>query len=291
MRYLKSFNESKGGGDSLKLGSELMSDYIEDVKDFLPDFINSYDIRFLLITSENSGWRGEKSVDKLCMQIIPKGYPDMHGHVDPVYISSDILEDFSNLNYFINLEVGFVYTHSYYFIDHDYRGINSDIFSSEGKYVSMVQVYYELGDLKESKINWEKEYTEKHLKKVDYREVDLDIRDDIKDIFLDLQDDGYEVKFSWRPGFSEDKISSGNYPFVMVHKLGLSDYIGRNSFELIESFKFSSNILVEYMGRLGYLLGSDWDIHLERDSNGNYYLGKPGKVYNSLVYRILMVRK
>jgi hypothetical protein len=225
-------------------------------------------------------------VDKLAMQIIPKGYPDMHGHVDPVYISSDILEDFSSLNYFINLEVGFVYTHSYYFINHDYRSINSDIFSSEGKYVSMVQVYYELGDLKESK-----EFNSS-LKKVDYREVDLDIRDDIKDIFLDLMDDGYDVNFNWRPGFSEDNISSGNYPFVMVYKLGLIDHIGRNSLGLIEPFRFSSNILVEYMDRLGYLLDSDWDIHLEcMDSNGNYYLGKSGKVYNSVVYRILMVRK
>jgi len=129
--------------------------------------------------------------------------------------------------------------------------------------------------------------------KVDYREVDLDIRDDIKDIFLDLQDDGYEVKFSWRPGFSEDKISSGNYPFVMVHKLGLSDYIGRNSPEFIENnFRINSDILGEYMVRLGDLLGSDWDIYLEwMGSNGSNYLGKPGKVYTSYAYRILMVRK
>jgi len=280
MKYLKSFNESifslSSEDKMVKLGSELMSDYIEDVKDFLPDFINSYDIRFLLISSGT----------KLIMQIIPKGYPDMHGYVDPVYISSDILEDFSSLNYFINLEVGFVYTHSYYFIHHDYNNIKGDIFSSEGKYVSMVQVYYELGGLKESK-----EFNSS-LKKVDYREVDSDIRDDIKDIFLDLVDDGYDVKFSWRPGFSEDKITSGNYPFVMVYKLGLIDHIGRHSLGLIEPFKFSSNILVEYMVRLGDILGSDWDIHLEcMDSNGNYYLGKPYKVYNSLVYRILMVRK
>ena len=144
MKYLKSFNESKGGGrfepagDSLKLGSELMSDYIDDIRDFLPNF-KKYDIRFLLISSGT----------KLAMQIIPRGYPDTHRSVESVYIDSDILEDFNRLNYYINLEFGFVYTHSFYFIDHDYNSINSDIFRSEGKYVSMLQVYYELGGLKE----------------------------------------------------------------------------------------------------------------------------------------------
>ena len=46
--------------------------------------------------------------------------------------------------------------------------------------------------------------------------IDVDILDDIKDIFLDLGDDGYDVRFRWEPCFSEDRISSGNYPFVMV---------------------------------------------------------------------------
>jgi hypothetical protein len=320
-----------------------------------------------------------------------------------VYIDSDILEDFNRLNYYISLEFGFVYTHSYYFIDHDYNSINGDIFSSEGKYVSMVQIYYELGGLKESvdvtkswisgvldncrdimvslqddgvhidilkileggnfvvKFNIYSDYAfrgnkfgigdiyntlcsymksegfednsitfnrsvltpdsqiggggEKYLcvmkfttadidsdyiahlrylkrynikesveefnsslKKVDYREVDLDIRDDIKDIFLDLVDDGYDVKFSWRPGFSEDKITSGNYPFVMINR-GLK--------------RFSSGILVEYMDRLALILGDEYSIQLEvmRENTGNYYLGESSSVYNSISYRILMVRK
>lgn len=116
------------------------------------------------------------------------------------------------------------------------------------------------------------------LSKVRYRQIDEDIRDDIKDIFLDLEDDGYDVRFRWEPLFSEDKISSGNYPFVMVCKWGLTD--------------FSSRILDEYIHRLGDLLGEGWDIHLEwMVNNGSYYLGKSGKVYNSIVYRILMVRR
>ena len=85
------------------------------------------------------------------------------------------------------------------------------------------------------------------LSKVKYRQIDLDIRDDIKDIFLDLSDDGYDVRYSWFPGFSEDRISSGNYPFVMVFKWGFVDDI--------KQFRFSSRILDEYIHRLGDLLG------------------------------------
>lgn len=131
------------------------------------------------------------------------------------------------------------------------------------------------------------------LSKVRYRQIDMDIRDDIRDIFLDLGDDGYDVSYSWVPGFSEDKISPGNYPFVMINKEGLRDQIGRiqNTYD-IESFRFSSGILDEYMNRLGYLLGEGWDIYLLfMGNNSLYYLGKPGKVYNSIVYRILMVRR
>ena len=91
-------------------------------------------------------------------------------------------------------------------------------------------------------------------------------------------DDGYDVKFSWRPGFSEDNITSGNYPFVMI----------------IRSLKrFSSGILVEYMDRLALILGDEYSIQLQvmRENTGNYYLGKSSSVYNSISYRILMVRK
>ena len=130
------------------------------------------------------------------------------------------------------------------------------------------------------------------LSKVKYRQIDLDIRDDIKDIFLDLSDDGYDVRYSWFPGFSEDRISSGNYPYVMVCKWGLTDYVGgpQDAYD-IEQFRFSSRILDEYIHRLGDLLGEGWDIYLEwMGNNGSHYLGKSDKVYNSIVYRILMVR-
>lgn len=117
------------------------------------------------------------------------------------------------------------------------------------------------------------------LSKVRYRQIDVDIRDDIKDIFLDLGDDGYDVRFRWEPLFSEDKISSGNYPFVMVSCKG-----GVKT--------FPSEVLVEYMKRLELVLGDEYSVQLEvmKRGTGNYYLGKSGKVYNSIVYRLLMVR-
>lgn len=111
-----------------------MSDYIDDIRDFLPDFISSYDIRFLLISSYS----------KLIMHIIPKGYPDSHIDIEPIYIDSDILGDFRSVINYISSEVGFVYTHSYYFIEHNYGNIQSDIFRSEGKLVTMVQIYFDI---------------------------------------------------------------------------------------------------------------------------------------------------
>jgi len=136
MKYLKNFNESISSEDNIvKLGNDLMSDYIEDIRDFLPDFNRySYDIRFLLIGSGT----------KLIMQIIPKGYPDSHRNIESVLIDDDILDDFKGVTNYIYSEVEFIYTHSYYFIDHDYNHIKSDIFDSEGKYVTMLQIYFDL---------------------------------------------------------------------------------------------------------------------------------------------------
>lgn len=123
------------------------------------------------------------------------------------------------------------------------------------------------------------------LSKVRYRQIGVDIRDDIKDIFLDLEDDGYDVRFRWEPLFSEDKISSGNYPFVMVSK--------NNRLSVTGLTMFSSDLLYDYIPRLESLLDGEYSVYLEvmkMDGSG-YYLGKSGKVYNSIVYRILMVRQ
>lgn len=131
----------------------------------------------------------------------------------------------------------------------------------------------------------------------EYRTIDSDLREDIKDMFLELVDDGYDISYHWVPSFSGERISSSNYPFVMICKLGLKDYLNLEDVNHLSSpsafdrFRFNSNILTEYRFRLKDLLGDDYDIYLEwMGINGEYYFSKD-KDYNSFVYRILMVKK
>ena len=54
--------------------------------------------------------------------------------------------------------------------------------------------------------------TKRYLKRLEDskdRDIDLDLRDDITDIFLDLKDDGYDIKYYWIPEFL--KIFSKKY--------------------------------------------------------------------------------
>jgi hypothetical protein len=129
MKYLKSFNESVSDD-----GENFMSYYKDDIRDILIEFDYGYDIRFLL--TNKFGY------PLLYIQILPKGYPN-HEDINPVLIDGDILDDFKRLVDFIKAEVGFNYTHSYYFIDNNYNSIKSDIFESSGSLVSMIQMYFD----------------------------------------------------------------------------------------------------------------------------------------------------
>ena len=291
--------------ESWEIHSDVLDNLIDpirdDIKDMLVDLVG-YDINFIPANMFPESSMGFKLLIKR------KGYYNdgsgpMPGNavIDPVAIDEDILDEFGRLIHFIESEIGFYYTNSFYRYILIEKGIyhrGKDLFSSlldqqEGKkFIISISMFFG------NKIAWlkPKESTKtdtpvkESLDKFNYREVDLDIRDDIKDIFLELKDDGYEVMFRWRPVFSEDKITSGNYPFVMVCKQGLSNSINL-SYQRFDDFRFSSEILEEYMARLGNMFGSEWKLYLEWMGNdGKYYLGKSGKVYNSVVYRILMVR-
>jgi len=268
----------------------------DDIRDILVDLVG-YDIKFIPANMLDSSIGFE-------LLIVRKGYyndgsgpiPGNEG-IDPVAIDEDILDEFGRLIHFIESEIGFYYTNSFYRYILIEKGIyhrGKDLFSSlldqqEGKkFIISISMFFG------NKIAWlkPKESTKtdtpvkESLDKFNYRQVDLDLREDIRDIFLDLVDDEYEVKFKWEPIFSEDGISSGNYPFVSIFKQGLNaSYDG-------DGFRFSSSVLEEYMFRLGDMMGGEWDLYLEWMANdGKYYLGKSGKVYNSMIYRILMVRK
>ena len=75
------------------------------------------------------------------LQILPKDYPDSRD-IGPTLIDTDILDDLERVCNFIKLEIGFNYSHSYYFINHNYKNINRDIFTSEGKLVTMIQMFF-----------------------------------------------------------------------------------------------------------------------------------------------------
>jgi hypothetical protein len=129
MKYLKTYNES-----NLDSGGNIVAPIRSEIEDILIDFVTNYDIKFV-------HYETIYSEDNFQLQILPKGYPDS-GDVEPILIDGDILDDLKRVCSFIKNEIDFKYSHSYYFINHDYKRINSDIFSSEGKLVTMIQMFF-----------------------------------------------------------------------------------------------------------------------------------------------------
>ena len=133
MKYLKKYNESKFI-HTIKSGSNIVAPIRSEIEDILVDFRFGYDIMFV-------HYNTIYSKDNFQLQILPKDYPDSRD-VGPTLIDNDILDDFRTVCSFIKLEIGFNYSHSYYFINDDYENINRDIFTSEGKLVTMIQMFF-----------------------------------------------------------------------------------------------------------------------------------------------------
>lgn len=129
MKYLKRYNES-----NLESGSKIVEPIRLEIEDILVEFKSDYDIRFVHYDTIYSK-------DNFQLQILPKGYPDSRD-VGPILIDEDILGDLERVCNFIESELDFKYSHSYYFINHDYKNINRDIFTSEGKLVTMIQMFF-----------------------------------------------------------------------------------------------------------------------------------------------------
>jgi hypothetical protein len=129
MKYLKRYNES-----NLAAGSKIVAPIRSEIEDILVEFKTNYDIKFVHYETTDSKYNFQ-------LQILPKGYPDS-GDVEPILIDGDILDDLKRVCSFIKNEIDFNYSHSYYFINHDYKRITSDIFSSEGKWVTMIQMFF-----------------------------------------------------------------------------------------------------------------------------------------------------
>jgi hypothetical protein len=133
MKYLKRYNESNISPDY-----NVVAPIRSEIEDILIEFVSNYDIKFVHYFF---GYETSYFDDNFQLQILPKGYPDS-GDVEPILIDGDILDDLERVCSFIKNEIDFKYSHSYYFINHDYKRINSDIFSSEGKLVTMIQMFF-----------------------------------------------------------------------------------------------------------------------------------------------------
>jgi hypothetical protein len=139
MKYLKRYNESKI--TIVRSGSKIVAPIRSEIEDILIEFKTNYDIKFVQHDYYLNYYETTDSKDNFQLQIIPKGYPDS-GDVEPILIDGDILDDLGRVCSFIKNEIDFKYSHSYYFINHDYKRINSDIFESEGKLVTMIQMFF-----------------------------------------------------------------------------------------------------------------------------------------------------
>ena len=209
MKYLKRFNESNISPDY-----NVVSPIRSEIEDILIEFKYGYDIKFVHYDTTYSK-------DNFQLQILPKGYPDSRD-VEPILIDRDILGDLRTVISFIESEIKFKYSHSYYFINHDYKRIIRDVFESEGKLVTMIQMFFTgPNDLNESSAfepyqgvndaGLVRVYGKENLEECDSLMLD------IKDLSYDLLDLGFEVKidYSHSTMFERDKT-----PKIEVNIIG-----------------------------------------------------------------------
>ena len=245
MKYLKRFNES----NRIESGANIVSTIRSEIEDILVEFTFGYDIRFVRYDTPNSN-------NNFQLQILPKGYPDS---TDTRLIDEDLLDDLRRVCSFIELEIGFKYSHSYYYIENrdDPSGkqlYGNNIFYSSGRLVSVIQMFFTgPNDLNES-VNYDslvRVYGKENLEECDSLMLD------IKDLSYDLLDLGFEVKIDYSHStmfdrdknpkievniFGRDKLFDENYSDVVlpviddikryVSKLGFSTggHLSDNSF-------------------------------------------------------------
>lgn len=116
-----------------------------------------------------------------------------------ILIDEDLLDDLKRVCSFIELEIGFKYSHSYYYAQNrdDPEGkqlYGNDIFYSSGRLVSVIQMFFTgSNDLNES-VNYDslvRVYGKENLEECDSLMLD------IKDLSYDLLDLGFEVKIDY----------------------------------------------------------------------------------------------
>jgi hypothetical protein len=124
MKSYKEFINESNEMDRDELDN-LINPIRDDISDMLVDFVG-YDIKFIPVNMLDSSVVFQ-------LHIFRKGWP-LPGYesIDPVLVDRDILDDLVRVCDFIKSEIGFSYTHSYYYYNH-FR--EEDIFKSGGKKV------------------------------------------------------------------------------------------------------------------------------------------------------------
>jgi len=255
MKYLKSFNESNISPDY-----NVVAPIRSEIEDILIEFKYGYDIKFVhydmrtTFPISSSGLPvGNHSENNFQLQILPKGYPDSKD-IEPILIDRDILGDLRTVISFIESEIKFKYSHSYYFINHDYKRIIRDVFESEGKLVTMIQMFFTgPNDLNESSaFESYQGVNDAGLVRV-YGKDDLEECDslmlDIKDLSYDLLDLGFEVKIDYSPStmFEHDKT-----PKIEVNIFGREELFNENYDGVVLPFIES---IKKYVSNLGFSTG------------------------------------
>jgi hypothetical protein len=242
MKYLKRFNES----NRIESGANIVSTIRSEIEDILVEFTFGYDIRFVRYDTPHSN-------NNFQLQILPKGYPDStHTRL----IDEDLLDDLKRVCSFIELEIGFKYSHSYYYAENrdDPSGrqlYGNDIFYSSGRLVGIIQMFFTgPNDLNESSAfesyqgvndaGLVRVYGKENLEECDSLMLD------IKDLSYDLHDLGFEVKIDYSHStmferdktpkievniFGRDKLFDENYDDVVLPVIeDIKKYVSRFGF-------------------------------------------------------------
>jgi hypothetical protein len=257
MKYLKSFNES----NRIESGANIVSTIRSEIEDILVEFTFGYDIRFVRYDTPNSN-------NNFQLQILPKGYPDStHTRL----IDEDLLDDLRRVCSFIELEIGFKYSHSYYYAQNrdDPEGkqlYGNDIFYSSGRLVSVIQMFFTgPNDLNESSAfesysgandaGLVRAYGKENLEECDSLMLD------IKDLSYDLLDLGFDVKidYSHSTMFDRDKT-----PKIEVNIIGSDSLFDENYSDVVlpvieDIKKYVSNLGFSTGGRLSDNSTSGWN--------------------------------
>ena len=220
MKYLKSFNES----NRIESGANIVSTIRSEIEDILVEFTFGYDIRFISYSTPHSK-------NNFQLQIVPKGYPDSN---HTILIDEDLLDDLRRVCSFIELEIGFKYSHSYYYAENrdDPGGkqlYGNDIFYSSGRLVSVIQMFFTGPNINQSSAfesysgandaGLVRVYGKENLEECDSLMLD------IKDLSYDLLDLGFEVKIDYSPStmFERDRT-----PKIEVNIIGEDSLFDEN---------------------------------------------------------------